>query len=267
MSITEPPCRVRPVRAFTDNYIWLIDAPQAPGRLVAVDPGDAAPVQAELQRSGESLAAILLTHHHPDHIGGVAALTAGAGGAGIAVIGPEDARIAHLTQPVREGTVADLPELGLRFETLHVPGHTLSHVAYYGHEALFCGDTLFSAGCGRLFEGTARQMSSSLQRLRALPASTRVYCGHEYTAANLRFALEVEPANAAAARYRVSVEAMRSVDTPTLPSNIALEIKINPFLRCGLPEVRGAAERHAGRLLEDEVEVFAVLRAWKDGFR
>ena len=185
MSITEPPCRVRPVRAFTDNYIWLIDAPRAPGRVVAVDPGDAAPVQAELQRSGESLAAILLTHHHPDHIGGVAGLTAGAGGPGIAVIGPDDARIAHLTQAVQDGAVVELPELGLRFETLHVPGHTVSHVAYYGHEALFCGDTLFSAGCGRLFEGTARQMSSSLQRLRALPASTRVYCGHEYTAAAL----------------------------------------------------------------------------------
>lgn len=263
MSNSESQLGVRPVRAFSDNYIWLIDSPQLPGHVVAVDPGDAAPVLAELKRCGDSLAAILLTHHHPDHVGGVEALLAAGP---IPVVGPDDARIPWLTRRAADRERIDLPDLGLSFETLSVPGHTLSHIAFWGHGALFCGDTLFSAGCGRLFEGSPLQMITSLHRLRSLPPETRVYCGHEYTAANLRFAIEVDPHNTAVARYRVAVDTMRSVGAPTLPSNIALEIRINPFLRCDCKPVRAAAERHAGRPLNGVSEVFAVLRAWKDGF-
>lgn len=256
--------RVRPVAALSDNYIWLIDSDQAPGQVVVVDPGDAVPVIAELRRSGASLSAILLTHHHPDHIGGVAGLLALGK---VPVIGPDDTRIPLLTRAVADGEHIDLPKLGLRFETLHVPGHTLSHIAFWGHGALFCGDTLFSAGCGRMFEGTAMQMNASLNRLRCLPPDTRLFCGHEYTAANLRFALTVDPANTAAAHYRAEVDTLRAAGTPSLPSELSLEIKVNPFLRCGDAAIRAAAQVHAGRPLHDESEVFAVLRAWKDGFR
>lgn len=263
------PLDVRPVRAFADNYIWLIRSPRDPGRLVAVDPGDAAPVVAELRRCGASLAAILLTHHHPDHIGGVPELLRLGS---VEVVGPADSRIPQRTRTVQDGERCELPGLGLSFEILSVPGHTLSHIAYWGHGTLFSGDTLFSAGCGRMFEGTPPQMNSSLDRLRALPADTRMFCGHEYTAANLRFALTVDPGNAAALQYRDQIERMRAADapgvqTPTLPSPLSLEIRINPFLRCDDPTVRAAAEAHAGMPLAEPSEVFRVLRAWKDQFR
>lgn len=150
---------------------------------------------------------------------------------------------------------------------MHVPGHTRTHLAFVGAGALFCGDTLFSAGCGRMFEGNPAQMHASLQRLHALPPDTRVYCGHEYTAANLRFAAEVEPGNTAAAGHRATVAALRDEDLPSLPSSIGLERQINPFLRCDVPAVGMAAARHAGRPVADPAGVFAVLRAWKDGFR
>jgi hydroxyacylglutathione hydrolase len=255
---------VRPVGAFSDNYIWLIDSPSVHGRVLAVDPGDAAPVIAELERSGATLAAILLTHHHLDHIGGVPELLRRAA---VPVIGPHDTRIAQRTRAVREGERCDLPDLGLSFEILEIPGHTLSHIAFWGHGALFCGDTLFSAGCGRLFEGTPEQMNASLTKLRNLPPETRVFCGHEYTAANLRFALTVEPANRAALEYQARVERLRAQGNPTLPSTLDLEIQVNPFLRCNEPAVIKAAEGHAGRSLPDSTAVFGVLRAWKDQFR
>jgi hydroxyacylglutathione hydrolase len=263
MSIHSTPLNVRPVRAFSDNYIWLIDSPRAPGALAAVDPGDAAPVIAELRRSGASLAAILLTHHHPDHIGGVAELLRHWD---VPVFGPDDSRIAQRTQSLRDGERCDLPDLGLSFETLHVPGHTLSHIAFWGHGALFCGDTLFSAGCGRMFEGTPAQMNASLNRLRSLPSDTRVFCGHEYTAANLRFAEAVEPGNRAALEYRGEVDEVRARGEPSLPSTIGLENRVNPFLRCDNPAVIAAAEHHAGRPLAGSADVFAELRSWKDKF-
>jgi len=254
---------VRPVRAFSDNYIWLIEPPRAPG-VVAVDPGDAAPVIAELQRSGSSLAAILLTHHHPDHIGGVPELLRRWP---VPVIGPDDARIAHRTRTAHDGAPCELPDLGLSFEILQVPGHTLSHIAFWGHGLLFCGDTLFSAGCGRMFEGTPTQMNASLNRLADLPPDTRMYCGHEYTAANLRFALTVDPANGAARDYQERVDRVRAQDLPSLPSTLGLERQVNPFLRCDEAAVKAAAEQHAGRPLACAAEVFAALRGWKDGFR
>jgi len=253
---------VRAVRAFSDNYIWLIEAPE--NRLIAVDPGEAAPVIAELERSGSSLAAILLTHHHPDHIGGVAELLAAHP---VRVIGPADPRIPVPAETVGEGDRCEFPDLGLGFDILHVPGHTLSHIAFFGHGALFCGDTLFSAGCGRMFEGNPKQMLASLTRLRNLPPETRMYCGHEYTAANLRFALTVEPTNAASIEYRDRVAGLRAQDLPSLPSPLSLERRVNPFLRCDVPEVREAAAAHIGRPLPRDEEVFGALRSWKDQFR
>jgi hydroxyacylglutathione hydrolase len=264
MSFHTPHLNVRPVGAFSDNYIWLIDSPAAHGRVLAVDPGDAAPVIAELERSGATLAAILLTHHHLDHIGGVPELLRHGA---VPVIGPDDTRIAQRTRTVRDGERCDLPDLGLSFAILQIPGHTLSHIAFCGHGALFSGDTLFSAGCGRLFEGTPEQMNASLTKLRRLPPETRVFCGHEYTAANLRFALTVEPTNRAALEYQARVDLLRADGNPTLPSTLGLELQVNPFQRYDEPAVVRAAEARAGRSLDEPAAVFGVLRAWKDQFR
>src|SRR5580692_6966395 len=234
MSFHATHLNVRPVRAFSDNYIWLIESPRDPAQVVVVDPGDAAPVIADLQRSSSSLAAILLTHHHPDHIGGVPELLRHRQ---VPVVGPNDARIANRTLTVQDGERCELEGLGLSFEILQIPGHTLSHIAFWGHGALFCGDTLFSAGCGRMFEGTPKQMNASLNRLGGLPPDTRMYCGHEYTAANLRFSLTVDPTNRAALEYQGSVERLRAQDSPSLPSTLGLERQVNPFLRCDDPTV------------------------------
>lgn len=255
---------VRPVQAFADNYIWLIHSPLYPERVAVVDPGEAAPVIAELNRTGLQLGAILLTHHHPDHIGGVPDLLRLAK---VPVIGPADDRVPTRTMSAVDGQSIELRELGLAFKTLEIPGHTLSHIAFWGHDSVFCGDTLFSAGCGRTFEGTAQQMNHSLERLRALPPHTQVYCGHEYTAANLRFAKAVEPDNEAVVDYAKSVAALRADGTPSLPSVLSLEIQVNPFLRCDMPAVRRAAEQRAGKPLQDNADVFGTLRAWKDQFR
>jgi hydroxyacylglutathione hydrolase len=264
MSNHTPPLAVRSVRAFSDNYIWLIESPSAQDRVIAVDPGDAQPVIAALQHQGLSLAAILLTHHHADHIGGVPELLRHWT---VPVVGPDDTRIAHRTLTVRDGERCELPDLGLSFEILQVPGHTLSHIAFWGHGALFCGDTLFSAGCGRMFEGTPTQMNASLNRLRILPPDTLMFCGHEYTAANLRFALTVDPTNRAALEYQARVDRLRAAGNPSLPSSMATEIRVNPFLRCEDPAVVRAAESHVGKPLKDPALVFGALRAWKDQFQ
>ncbi|MGQ0697309.1 MAG: hydroxyacylglutathione hydrolase [Panacagrimonas sp.] len=256
-----------PIPAFADNYLWLLvrgtDA-------VVVDPGDAAPVEATLAQRGLNLVAILVTHHHPDHIGGLAQLLAQRS---IPVYGPrrENATIRHLTEQLDDGDHVEV--LGQRFEVIDVPGHTSGHIAYFcaatdlQSPLLLCGDTLFSGGCGRLFEGTAAQMHRSLSRLAALPGATQLFCTHEYTTSNLLFAKTVEPDNMALSEYLQRVRELRSANTPTLPSSIDLELRINPFLRADQPGVRTAAVTHAGHELADDVEVFAVLRAWKDGFR
>jgi hydroxyacylglutathione hydrolase len=251
------------VPAFEDNYIWLIRGDD-PGRVAIVDPGDAEPVLAALEHERLTPAAILCTHHHGDHVGGVEALVARYP---MPVYGPAREHIAAVTHPVVDGDRVTLQPMGLSFEVLEVPGHTAGHIAYFGHGMLFCGDTLFSAGCGRLFEGTAEQMHASLSRLAALPEETLMYCAHEYTASGLRFALAVEPDNTEARRHLDAVNEWRAQNRPSLPSTIGLERRINPFLRANAPAVRAAAEHKAGRILDKEVEVFAVVRRWKDAFR
>jgi hydroxyacylglutathione hydrolase len=256
--------RVTAQRAFSDNYLWLIHAPTDPARVAVVDPGDGAAVEKGLKDRNLELAAILVTHHHPDHVGGVAQLKEHWD---VPVFGPAHENIPGDARPLVEGDEVDLPELGLHFDVLDVPGHTSGHIAYVGHGALFCGDTLFSAGCGRLFEGTAAQMSQSLAKFAALPQATRVYCAHEYTVNNLKFARAVEPENRDVLRYLEECEEKRARDEMTLPSTIGLELNVNPFLRCGRESVKQAAERNAGRALHDATEILAVVRQWKDGFR
>lgn len=252
-----------PIPAFTDNYIWALHNGQ---QAWVVDPGDAAPVQAWLAEQGLALAGILLTHHHADHTGGVDALRQSTGAP---VHGPA---YEVLPEPVeRLSAGQSVSVLGHRFDVLEVPGHTAGHIAYFctnwnGAPLLFCGDTLFSAGCGRLFEGTPAQMLDSLDRLAALPANTRVCCTHEYTLSNLRFALAVEPDNAALQAHAAHCQQLRANGQPTLPSTLALERAINPFLRSREPAVIQAIQQQAPETTEP-VALFAALRRWKDGFR
>jgi len=256
----DPDFAVEPIPAFNDNYLWLlVCGPDA----AVVDPGDAGPVLQRLQSRNLRLRAILVTHHHGDHVGGVAAL---AHATGARVYGPRSESI-----PAREVALAGgerIDVLGAAFDVLAVPGHTLGHIAYHAPalRVLFSGDTLFAAGCGRLFEGTAAQMTASLAQLAALPADTRVYCAHEYTLSNLRFAMAVEPDNEALRRRQRACAAVRERGDPTVPSTIADELATNPFLRCDAPAVRRAAEARAGVALPTAEAVFAALREWKNVF-
>ena len=251
------------VPAFTDNYIWLITNEQRQFAAV-VDPGDAQPVIEELQRRNMSPVAILITHHHRDHTGGIEKLLEAY--PGLPVYGPASEYIAHMTRALGEGQQVVLEELGLSFMVMDVPGHTAGHIAYYGEGSLFCGDTLFAAGCGRLFEGTPHQMYTSLERLAALPDDTLIYCTHEYTQSNLRFAQAVEPDNLDIAERVGKVAQLRAHGKMTLPSNLALEKLTNPFLRTAETSVKQKADERNGRDNRSGAEVFASLRAWKDTF-
>jgi hydroxyacylglutathione hydrolase len=253
-----------PLPAFQDNYLWLLHDGQ---RALVVDPGDAGPVRACLARHRLQLEAILVTHHHPDHVGGVDELR---DATGAQVYGPARERIPEPLVRLSEGDRIEV--LGLPFDVLDVPGHTAGHIAYYcphldGAPLLFCGDTLFSGGCGRLFEGTAGQMAASLAKLAALPGPTRVCCTHEYTLGNLKFATVVEPGNAQLIHYRQQCEERRSRGEPTLPSTIEVENGINPFLRTREPEIARAAHAYNAADETDPVAVFAALRQWKNEFR
>lgn len=258
---------VSPIPAFQDNYIWLITNNN---HAVVVDPGEAAPVEKMLAERGLTLDAILITHHHWDHTGGVKALLANWSQAQLYAPAAE-AMPAAGAIALSDGDSVCLPTLALELKVMSVPGHTLGHIAYYAHQQpapplLFCGDTLFSGGCGRLFEGTPKQMHDSLQRLASLPDDTRVYCTHEYTQANLAFCHAVEPNNPELKKYLQNVAKLRQQGVPTLPSTLAREKAVNVFLRAHLAGVRAAAQAHQGAELIGNIEVFAALRRWKDDF-
>lgn len=254
---------IEALSAFSDNYIWLLQDAQHK-RVAVVDPGDAAPVQAWLQQHDDwTLSDILITHHHNDHVGGVEQLRRETGAR---VHGPANENIPGRDQALVDGDRIEV--LGLALQVFEVPGHTLGHIAFYQPEQhwLFSGDTLFAAGCGRLFEGTPAQMYQSLQRLAALPDTTLVYCAHEYTLSNLRFARAVEPANPAIAERFRQVEAWREQGRISLPSDLAMERATNPFLRTAETSVKEMLASREGHALGSESEVFAALRAWKDHF-
>lgn len=249
---------VTSIPAFKDNYIWLLRNGK---QVIVVDPGDAHPVVRRLKSSELDLRAILITHHHADHQGGVEPLVEAYG---VPVFGPANESITGCDHPVSGGDAFDL--LGTRFAVIEVPGHTAGHIAYSMEGAVFCGDTLFGAGCGRLFEGTPAQMADSLGKLAALPNETLVYCAHEYTESNLRFAREVEPENEAIARRAAAVARLRAIGKASVPSSIGEEKSTNPYLRCAEPAVIEAARRRNPRLGDDPVEVFATIREWKNNY-
>lgn len=261
---------VHPVPAFSDNYLWLLQSPDA-RRAAIVDPGDAAPVLQALEARGLELVCILLTHHHADHAGGVAELTARTGAR---VIGPRSEKIPGVTEPVGDGDHVD-PGLGGPIgRVLAVPGHTLEHIAYLfpslgadPRPLLFCGDTLFAAGCGRVFEGTPEQMLASLDSLAALAPDTLVFCAHEYTLSNLRFAAAADPDAAEVANRLTEAGAMRAAGIATVPSTIGIERATNPFLRVDQPGIVQQAAGRLGHAPSHRVETFAAIRQWKNEFR
>ncbi|MDO9405800.1 MAG: hydroxyacylglutathione hydrolase [Polaromonas sp.] len=259
------------IPAFADNYLWLLHDGK---RALVVDPGDAAPVAQVLEELGLQLASILVTHHHADHTGGVNELRERTGAA---VFGPATERIPGPYTPLREGDT--VRALDIDFQVIDVPGHTSGHIAFYaphidlagedggdGRPVLFCGDTLFSGGCGRLFEGTPAQMLASLDKLAALPGATQVCCAHEYTLSNLRFAAAVEPGNRDLSDYHARCIALREAGQPTLPSSIDQERLVNPFLRTRLAGVQAAARQQDAEA-DDDISVFAAIRQWKNNFK
>ncbi len=266
---TQTQLQIQPIPAFSDNYFWIIHNGKS---AIIVDPGDAAPVLSYLNLHELDLCAILLTHHHEDHIGGVTGLLKKATKS-IPVYGPlaelQSGRIPFITRGCKQGESILLPELNLSFDVIEVPGHTRGHIAYYNAEtgSLFCGDTLFAGGCGRLFEGTPAQMVNSLHKIMALSPNTKIYCAHEYTLANLRFALAVEPNNTALQTRFDDASRTREKGLPTIPSHLDLELQTNPFLRSTSPEIITTLQ-HNKKLTgaADELAVFTAVREWKNTF-
>lgn len=255
---------VTPIPAFNDNYIWMIRL-EGTDRVMVVDPGDASPVLEILRDQHLSLEGILITHHHGDHVGGLGKLLQHTN---VPVYGPHNPAIREITQRLHEGEQIEV--FGETFKVLEVPGHTLDHIAYISESLqqplLFCGDTLFAGGCGRLFEGTAEQMHGSLNKLANLPADTAIFPAHEYTLANLKFAMAVENSNRALHDYQAWCEKQREAGLPTVPSTIANERAINPFLRSDVADVCDSVSQHCGQALDNPVSVFRETRAWKDHF-
>ena len=246
--------KVSMIKAFSDNYIWAISSNLA-NSMALVDPGDADACIEFIEQQQLQLSTILITHHHADHVGGINKLVAYCQSKQwpLTIYGPES----HTVK---------LADLDFEFEVIDLPGHTSGHIAYLSQDNLFCGDTLFSGGCGRLFEGTPNQMLSSLEKLSALPERTHVYCAHEYTLANLNFALTVEPCNSELVHYYNQVLQKREQDIATIPSSIMLEKKINPFLRCDKDSLMTSASEFSGDEVNDKLKTFSIIRAWKDNF-
>ena len=274
-SQTLKPILVTAIPAFTDNYFWAITSPNVNldnentlKPVALVDPGDATPCIKFLEENNLQLCAILITHHHADHTGGVAELKRYCQSKSwlIDVYAPENKKITHVDVRVKDKQIIEITALDMSFEVIDLAGHTLEHVGYYSNDVVFCGDTLFSGGCGRIFEGTPKQMLTALTRLTNLPDKTHVYCAHEYTLANLTFALAVEPKNTELVHYYNQVIELRERNISTIPTSILLEKKINPFLRCDQQEIIDSATNFKGEKANNTLETFTVIRQWKNNF-
>ena len=254
---------IHPVPAFRDNYIWVI---HNQSDAVAVDPGTASPVIEFLEHNQLQLNAILITHHHSDHTGGIAELHRWCD---VPVYGPAAEAIAAVTHPLHEHDRVSLPALPLNLAVIDIAGHTRGHIAYYGthpFNMVFCGDTLFACGCGRVFEGTPQQMYQSLQKLSRLPDDTLIFCAHEYTLGNVAFARKIDPANTELIEFETKARQLRQQNLPTVPTTLELERAINPFLRCEQPQIIASAQRYPDKPFSDPVSIFAALREWKNNF-
>jgi len=272
-SQTLKPILVTAIPAFNDNYIWAITSkdPSITNKnkpIALVDPGEAAPCIAFIEKNELQLCTILVTHHHPDHVGGIADLKTYCQNKGwpLTIYAPENSSIKNIDVRVSEREIVNISALDVSFEVINLAGHTLDHIGYYGNDIVFCGDTLFSGGCGRIFEGSPKQMLTALTRLTDLPERTHVYCAHEYTLANLTFALAVEPKNAELVHYYNQVLAQREKNVSTIPTSILLEKKINPFLRCKQADIVNSAAKFSGTNPVNELETFTVIRQWKNQF-
>ena len=253
--------KIIPIQAIRDNYIWTIYDSNSKQAIV-LDPGEAQPAIQELSRLSLSLSAILITHHHFDHTDGIASLL---NRWNVPVYGANNSPIEYITNKISEGDTLDLMP-NLQLKVLEIPGHTLDHVAYYGNNMLFCGDTLFAGGCGGIFEGTAEQMWNSLKKIAKLPQKTLIYCAHEYTEKNLKFASQIEPNNNDLKQRIMKTKELRTQKLPTIPSTLKLELKTNPFLRINNPSIIKTIEKHYKNNNFSAIELFERLRSWKNGF-